>query len=117
MIESPYLRHHKRIEKLILEAFAIGIETGVNNTLKELGLVSERVSEKQAYKAYGEKQVKKWRSNRIIVGYPSGNKVRSKIYFLRSELENARLSIGGLQNMLEPPKIQQIINEIRQKEE
>ncbi len=74
----------------IERAFAIGIQTGVINTLSELGLLNEQVTEKQAHAMYGEELVKEWRRKRWIVGYPSGNKVRAKFYYTRSELETAQ---------------------------
>ncbi len=95
-------------EKIVEKIFAIGIKVGVINLATELGLISENISEKQAYAIYGERQVKEWRHKRWIVGYPSGNKARAKYYFKRSELETASRMLD-MQNIIPANRIQQII--------
>ena len=80
------------------------IQIGVINTLSELGLISENITEKAAIKRYGRKQIQEWREKRWIVGYPSGNKERSKVYFKRSELETASRMLD-LQNSIPASKI------------
>lgn len=96
------------IDKCVEKAFAIGIQVGVINTLKELGLYEENISENQAHRMYGERQVKEWRRKRWIVGYPSGNKSRAKFYYKRSELETASRMLD-YQNIIPPTKILQVI--------
>ena len=66
-----------------------GIEIGVYNTLNQLGLISEVVSESHARKQYGRRLIEEWRGKRWIVGYPTGNSEREKVYFKRTELETA----------------------------
>jgi hypothetical protein len=97
-----------KIDKKVEKAFAIGIQVGVINLAKELGLIEENISEKQANTIYGEKQVKEWRRKRWIVGYPSGNKTRAKYYYKRSELETASRMLD-MQNVIPATKIKQII--------
>ncbi len=77
---------NKKIETIILKS----IEIGVYNTLNQLGMIKEVVTESQARKQYGKSMIDEWRRKRWIVGYPSGNKERGKIYFKRTELETAR---------------------------
>ena len=100
-----------KIDNKVEKAFAIGIQVGVINLAKELGLINEKISENQANKMYGEKQVKEWRRKRWIVGYPSGNKQRSKFYYLRSELETASRMLD-MKNVIPTTKIKQIIEQI-----
>ena len=87
--------------------FALGIEVGVIQTLKELGLIHENISAQQAYKTYGKKQVEDWRHKRWIVGYPSGNTSRAKYYFKRSELETANRMLD-IQNIIPDTKLNQL---------
>jgi len=96
-------------DKVIERIFATGIQIGVINLATELGLIDENISEKQAYKKYGERQVKEWRHKRWIVGYPSGNSERARYYYKRSELETASrmLSMG---NIIPASKINQIMS-------
>ncbi|WP_372776472.1 hypothetical protein [Mangrovibacterium sp.] len=98
----------KELDKITERAFAIGIEVGVIQTGKELGLIDENISEKQAHAIYGEKQVKEWRRKQWIIGYPSGNKTRSKFYYKRSELETAQRMLD-YQNLLPSNKLKQFI--------
>lgn len=65
------------------------IQIGVINTLNELGLITDTITERQAIKKYGKRLIEEWRIKRWIVGYPTGNTERGKIYFKRSELETA----------------------------
>jgi hypothetical protein len=71
----------------IIISKAIGI--GCIQTLSQLGLIDENVTERQAYKMYGKRQVQEWRHKHWIVGYPSGNSATAKFFFKRSELETA----------------------------
>ena len=96
----------KVFERII--ANAIGI--GTIRTLKELGLIDENISEKQAFKLYGEKQVKEWRHKRWIVGYPSGNTERALYYYKRSELETASRMLS-MQNIIPASKINEIVSQ------
>ena len=73
------------LERIITNAIGIG----TIQTLAQLGLIEENVTESQAFKMYGERLVKEWRSKRWIVGYPSGNSTRAKFLYKRSELETA----------------------------
>ena len=94
--------------------FATGIQVGVINLATELGLIDENMSEKQAYARYGKRQVKEWRSKQWITGYPTGNSVRAKVNFKRSELENASRMLS-LQNIIPATRIKQIIEQQRKK--
>lgn len=96
-------------ESVIERIFATGVQVGVINLAAELGLIDENMSAEQAYKKYGERLVKEWRSKRWIIGYPTGNKVRAKYCFKRSELETAsRMMAFG--NIIPDTRINQIIS-------
>lgn len=83
---------------------AKSIEIGVFNTLNRLGLTSETVTEAQAKKQYGARLIDDWRQKRWIVGYPTGNKERGRIYFKRTELETASRMLD-IQNIIPANKI------------
>lgn len=76
-------------DRIIETIVAKSIEIGVVNTLNQLGLTSEVVTEAQARKKYGRRLIDEWRKKRWIVGYPTGNPKKAKVYFKRSELETA----------------------------
>ncbi|MDD4190274.1 MAG: hypothetical protein PHI28_03020 [Mangrovibacterium sp.] len=95
-------------DKVIEKIFDIGVQVGVYKLATELGLIDEKMSEKQANKKYGEKQVKEWRQKRWIVGYPSGNSTRARYYFKRSELEIAARMLS-MQNIIPANKLNQMI--------
>lgn len=80
------------------------IEIGVYNTLNQLGLISETVTEAQAKKQYGKRLIEEWRRKRWVVGYPTGNKERAKVYFKRTELETASRMLD-IQNAVPANKI------------
>ena len=84
-----------KLEQIITSAMQIG----VFNTLNELGLLSEIITEKQAEKRYTKRLIKDWRTKRWIVGYPTGNHERCKVYFKRSELETASRMLD-IQNLI-----------------
>ena len=86
---------------------ANSIYIGCISTLKELGLWEEMISEKQAFKMYGERQIKEWRMRRTIVGYPSGNKTRAKYLYKRSELEIASRTLN-INNVIQPSRMNQL---------
>jgi hypothetical protein len=92
--------------------FAIGIEVGVINLAKQLGILDDNLTDAQAYKIYTKKLVEEWRQKGWIVAYPSGNKERSKFIYKRSELETASRMLD-LQNILPATKIDQIIETYR----
>lgn len=92
--------------------FAIGIEVGVINLAKQLGIINDNLTDAQAFKIYTKKLVEEWRQKGWVVAYPSGNKERSKFYYKRSELETASRMLD-LQNILPATKIDQIIEEYR----
>lgn len=85
------------------------IQIGVINTLSELGLIKENISEQEAFKKYGRKQVIQWRERNWIKAYPTGNKERSKVYFKRSELETASRMLD-LQNTIPATLIKANLN-------
>ena len=76
-------------EKTIQQIFNAGIQVGVINTLNELGLISDTITQSQAEKKFGKRLIEEWRHKRWIVGYPTGNPERGKVYFKRSELDTA----------------------------
>jgi len=90
----------KALEIIISKA----IEIGVYNTLNQLGLTSEVVSESQARKQYGRRLIEEWRRKRWIVGYPTGNLKKAKVYFKRTELETASRMLD-IHNSVPPNKI------------
>jgi len=89
-----------KLEQIITSAMQIG----VFNTLNELGLLSEIITEKQAEKRYTKRLIKDWRTKRWIVGYPTGNHERGKVYYKRSELETASRMLD-IQNIIPENKI------------
>ncbi len=91
-------------DKIIETIVAKSIEIGVFNTLNQLGLTSEVVTESQARKQYGRRLIDEWRRKRWIVGYPTGNSERSKVYFKRTELETASRMLD-IQNAVPANKI------------
>lgn len=91
-------------DKVIEEIISKSIEIGVFNTLNKLGLISETISESQAKKQYGSRLISEWRKKRWIVGYPTGNAERAKVYFKRSELETASRMLD-IQNIIPANKI------------
>jgi hypothetical protein len=97
-------------DNTVARIFAIGYQAGIIDLAHELGLISENITEKAAIKQYGKKQIQEWREKRWIVGYPTGNKERSKVYFKRSELEIASRMLD-LQNVIPPTRIKQIIED------
>jgi len=88
------------IEQIIIKA----VEIGVYNTLSRLGLTSEVVTEAQARKKYGRRLIDEWRKKRWIVGYPTGNPKKAKVYFKRTELETASRMLD-IHNMVPANKI------------
>ena len=95
-------------QKAIETIIANSIKIGVIQTLKELGLIDEFVTEAQAHKAYTKKLVNDWRHKRWIVGYPSGNTTRARFHYKRSELETASRMLS-IQNSIPASRINQII--------
>lgn len=104
----------KAAEKVLAEMtekiFAVGYQSGIIELANKLGLIEEEISERQAYKTYGERQVKEWRSKRWIVGYPTGNKKIKKLKFRRSELETASRMLD-MQNIIPPTRMKQILEQ------
>lgn len=92
--------------------FAIGIEVGVINLAKELGLIDEIISEKQAHAKYTKELIDEMRVSGWIVAYPTGNSIRSKFYYKRSELETA-WRMYALKNVIGVTKMDQIIKSYR----
>lgn len=90
----------KTIEQIIIKA----IEIGVYNTLSRLGITHEIVTESQARKLYGKRLIDEWRHKRWIVGYPTGNLKKAKVYFKRTELETASRMLD-IQNIIPSNKI------------
>lgn len=88
------------LEQIIIKA----VEIGVVNTLNRLGLTSEVVTESQAKKQYGRRLIEEWRHKRWIVGYPTGNLKKAKVYFKRTELETAKRMLD-IQNAVPVNKI------------
>ena len=95
-------------ERIFEKIITNSIQIGCINTLSELGLMDENMSIKQANLKYGKRLVTEWRQKRWIVGYPTGNSKRAKIYYKRSELETASRMLD-LQNIIPATRINQII--------
>lgn len=91
-------------DRIIEEIVSKSIEIGVVNTLNQLGLTSEVVTESHARKQYGRRLIDEWRHKRWIVGYPTGNNERAKVYFKRTELETASRMLD-IQNAVPANKI------------
>lgn len=79
----------KDFDLLVEKIFTAGVKAGTVNTLRELGMLPEKVSKPAAEKMYGRRQIEEWRRKGWVTGYPTGNAQRGTIYFKRSELENA----------------------------
>lgn len=92
--------------------FATGIQVGVINLAKQLGILDDNLTDVQAYKIYTKKLVEEWRQKGWVVAYPSGNKERSKFIYRRSELETASRMLD-MQNILPATRIDQIIETYR----
>lgn len=91
-------------DRIIETIVSKAIEIGVFNTLNRLGITHEIVTESQAKKQYGSRLITEWRRKRWIVGYPTGNKERGKVYFKRTELETASRMLD-IQNIIPANKI------------
>ena len=91
-------------DRVLEEIISKSIEIGVYSTLRALCLISETVTEAQAVKLYGRRRINEWRSKRWIVGYPTGNKERAKVYFKRTELETASRMLD-IQNIIPENRI------------
>ena len=91
-------------DKIIETIIAKSIEIGVVSTLNKLGLQAEIITEVQAYKIYGKRLVSEWRGKKWVIGYPSGNAKRGKVYFKRSELEIASRMLD-IQNIIPANRI------------
>jgi len=98
-------------DKIVEHAFVLGYQTGIINLASELGLISERVTERQANTMYGKRQVKEWREKGWIVGYSTGNKSIRKFYYRRSELETA-IRMLEYNNLIPLQIVKRKINEI-----
>lgn len=90
----------KTIEQIIIKA----VEIGVYSTLNRLCITHEIVTESQARKLYGRRLIDEWRKKRWIVGYPTGNPKKAKVYFKRTELETASRMLD-IRNMVPANKI------------
>lgn len=102
-IQLAYTRYFQTsphmTEQQLQQIFNAGIRVGVINTLNELGLISDTITQAQAEKKYGKRLIEDWRQKRWIVGYPTGNPERGKVYFKRSELETASRMLD-IQNII-----------------
>ena len=86
-------------DKILETIISKSIEIGVYRTLEGLNLTSEIVTESQARKKYGKRLIDLWRRKQWIVGYPTGNNERGKVYFKRTELETASRMLD-IQNII-----------------
>lgn len=91
---------NEEIANIVKESMQIG----TIRTLAELGLYPDQLSEKQAFKIYGKKNIIEWRSRGWITAYPSWNSERSKYYYKRAECEVAKHMIS-IQNSIPINKI------------
>lgn len=99
-----------RTQNIVEKIFTTGVEIGVIKLASEMGLINENISETQAFAKYGKRQVKDWRTKRWVVGYPTGNRIRSRVYFKRSELETASRMLD-MQNIIPATRIKQILRQ------
>lgn len=84
----------------------------VMDTLSELNLIEENISEPKAFKLYTKKLIDKLRERKWINAYPSANKVYAKIYYKRSEIEIGIRMLECSSQPLKDNKINQIIQVI-----
>jgi len=99
-------------QKVLETIISNSIGIGVIQTLSQLGLIDEYVTEIQAHKTYTKRLVEDWRHKRWVVGYPSGNTTRSKFHYKRSELETASRMLD-IHNIIPASRINQIIQKSR----
>jgi len=90
----------RQLEQIITAAMQIG----VYNTLNELGLLNDVLTQQQAYKKHTQRIIDDLRHKGWITGYPTGNPKRGKVYFKRSEVETA-LRMLDIQNLVTENKI------------
>jgi len=95
-------------QKVLETIISNSIGIGVIQTLTQLGLIDEYMTEVQANKIYTKKLVTEWRHKRWIVGYPSGNSTRAKFHYKRSELETASRMLD-IHNIIPASRINQIM--------
>lgn len=82
------------------------------DTLAQLNLIEENISEPKAFKIYGKKVIDRLRERAWINAYPSANKVYAKIYYKRSEIEIGLRRLECSSQPLHDTKINQIIQVI-----
>lgn len=78
------------LEKAICKAF----ELGAKQKAIELGEEPKFISQRKAYKAYGEGNVDRWIRNRIVKKYKDSTKPNARVRFSVEELEKAAFSIN-----------------------
>jgi hypothetical protein len=61
-------------------------EAGAKKVLAEMGLRKSQVSQREAYRLYGEGRIKKWRQTGKV--FPA--KIGGKIYYDRQKLEHLK---------------------------
>ncbi|WP_372934882.1 hypothetical protein [Mariniphaga sediminis] len=79
----------EELKILVNEVYTSAYSSGMIDLASKLGILPEKVTEVQAKKMHGEKLLKEWTSKKWIRPYSSGNQIRAKIYYKRSELELA----------------------------
>jgi len=89
-----------QLEKIITASMQIG----VFNTLTELGIMTDIISDQKAYKKHTKRLIEDLRQKGWLTGYPTGNPQRGKVYFRRSELETA-LRMLDIHNIIPENKI------------
>jgi len=61
-------------------------ELGVANYVKRISPATDQISQREAYRLYGEARVKGWVHAGLLTGKRNGSTTRSKILYSRAEL-------------------------------
>lgn len=71
------------LKNLISESVGLGVE----KVIKELTPAKDAISQREAYKAYGEARVKAWVRSGLVSRTRNGETSRTKILYSKSELK------------------------------
>ncbi len=98
----------EELKILVDEVYTSAYNSGMIDLATHLGILDQKVTEAQAIKMHGEKLLREWRHKKWIKTYPSGNQVRARFYYKRSELEVA-LQKENLSNAVARHSVKQLL--------
>lgn len=81
-----YLLSESQILNLCMKAS----EWGAIKALKNVGLYNDEISQREAFRTYGEANVRTWESRKLIKGIPINDKKHSKKLYSKEELEKLK---------------------------